>query len=83
MIHLAAGVTPTAAHLESTAARHACMWSVGHLGPSLIAANALVFGEAVDDSSTGLWSVAAPSSADEVDRRAAAWGPADLPNKGG
>jgi hypothetical protein len=39
-------------------------------------------GAAADDSSTGQWSVAT-SSTDEVDRRAAAWGLADLPNKGG
>jgi hypothetical protein len=32
----------------------------------------------VDDSSTSLWSVVASSSADEVDRRAAVWGTADL-----
>jgi hypothetical protein len=31
----------------------------------------------------GLWSMAAYSSADEVDQRAAVWGLADLPNKGG
>jgi hypothetical protein len=30
-----------------------------------------------------MWSVAASSSADEVDRRAAVWGPFVLPNKGG
>jgi hypothetical protein len=43
----------------------------------------LLLGEAADDSSTGLWSVVASSSTDEVDLRAAAWGPADLSNDGG
>jgi hypothetical protein len=56
----------------------------GHLRPSLLAIHGgLLLGVAVDGSSIGLWSVVASSSIDEVDRRAMAWGPADLPNKGG
>jgi hypothetical protein len=41
------------------------------------------FGVAADETSTGMWLVTDSSSADEVDQRAVAWGPADLPNKGG
>jgi hypothetical protein len=38
---------------------------------------------AVEVLSVGLWLVTTSSSTDEIDRQAAAWGPTNLPNKGG
>jgi hypothetical protein len=72
-----------AADSASTTARSCLVVAGGYLRPSLPAVHALVLGEASDDSSMGLWSLAASSSADEVDQRAEPWGPTILPNKGG
>jgi hypothetical protein len=82
VMRLALGVTPTAADPVSTAARSCLVvvgWSSAPLPPG---GSRSVLGEVVNILSTGLWSMAASSSIDEVDRRAAAWGPTDLPNKG-
>jgi hypothetical protein len=83
---LVAGATPTTANSVSTTV-WSCLMLAGWVICAAPARQLTVVayfgvGEAADDSSTVLWSVAASSSADEIDRRAAVWGAIVLSNKG-
>jgi hypothetical protein len=82
-LRLASWATLMAADPASMAAWSCLVVAGGSSAPLPPGGSRSVLGKAADVSSVGLWSLAASSSSDEVDRWTAAWGLANLPNKGG